>query len=123
MQLTNQQVLVSIALMTGAIILSWIVRRWWTAAIPVIALLGLYAFVGRDAWYESMPEEWQAALYLGLVGGAIGSLLVVLVNPLRRRADTANSRAPDTQRSSTRRRRRSRWAARPPTPSRTSEPK
>ena len=65
-------------------VLGLAVGRWLVVALPAAAFLVLHLALSRDDWYSEVPEDWQAAAYIGLIGGTVAAAAGVFVATQRR---------------------------------------
>ncbi len=81
MSLTAIQALVALAGAALHFVLGVLIGRWTFVLVPVGMLL-LYVLLFPDAWYNRIPEDWQATGFTALIGGVALAALGVASSKL-----------------------------------------
>jgi predicted membrane protein len=67
------------AVMSLCVLVSALVGRWWTLAMPLVIAGAMLAAMPIDSYYERTPEDVQAGVVLGAAYGLALAAVALLV--------------------------------------------
>jgi hypothetical protein len=74
--------------LAGCVLLSALVGRWWTLAVPVVVAAAVFALSLDNDLYARVPEDIQAAVVFGATYGlALGAVALLVRRGIERWLD------------------------------------